>query len=362
MKTRNIGLDLLRVLSMMGIIGLHIMNQGGIIENASIFSVDYVLYLILLSMLYTSVNVFGLLSGYLNVEKKNNKNERIIELLSILLFWSFIITVVYYTFDIFAFKSLGMIEVVKSMFPPIAGGYWYLTSYILLFFMIPYINRFVITIDRKIYKRLLIILFILFCIIPNIFIHTDFFKLEYGYSPFWLIYMYMIGGYIKLYGINIKYNKGRLLSISILLTCALNYIFRIAGFEMFGKIVKSEFLIDYISPFTVISSILILIIFLKINVSNKIFKNIITYLSKSAFSVYIIHCHRAIFYNTLKGLFIPVTGYNTIVSISIILLSILIVYLACTLLDELRKTIFKFSRINNLISLIGEKIDSVLNT
>ncbi len=40
MKTRYYGLDILRIISMIGIVGLHVMNQGGVLSNTPLFSIN----------------------------------------------------------------------------------------------------------------------------------------------------------------------------------------------------------------------------------------------------------------------------------------------------------------------------------
>lgn len=72
-KERLAGLDILRILSMLGIVGLHIINEGGLRCTLPINSISYFVVMILLTILFTSVNIFALLTGYLNINKENNK-------------------------------------------------------------------------------------------------------------------------------------------------------------------------------------------------------------------------------------------------------------------------------------------------
>ena len=362
MKQRIIGIDLLRILSMLGIIGLHIMNQGGIMNNANLNSISYIVYLILLGVFFTSVNIFGIISGYLNIEKTENKNKRIIELIFTVLFWSIVITGIFYCFNLFNFRQGGIKEVLCGVFPSIVGNYWYITCYVLVFFMIPFLNNFLNGIDRKTYKKLLFVLFIMFCIIQNLCAHTDLFRIEYGYSPFWLMYLYMIGGYIKKYGIIISTKRIAIyLMASIIIACTLNYIVRLIGNSIFGRVVKGGFLIDYISPFTLISSIMILLLFEKINIKSISVCKIMKYFSGMAFSVYVIHIHKAIFYSALTDLFAFVPNMNIFISVLVIIGVLISTYLICCILDELRKLIFKLFRIDRFINYIGLKLDKVLN-
>lgn len=359
---RIIGLDLLRVFSMMGIIGLHVINNGGLMGNADIHSFSYYVILALLVLMFTSVNVFGILSGYLNVSKKKNKHKRIIELLLIVLFYCLLIPSIFYGFNLFNVRNTsGIKEIIYDYFPFLVGNYWYITCYVFLFFMMPYINNFVSGLSKKAYKKLLITLFVLLTILPNVLL-TDLFRIEGGYSPFWLIYCYMIGGYIHLH--NVKLSNDKIIKYSILsygTAFILNCLIRNLGYSIFGRIVRPNLLINYISPFILILSILIFLYFKKIDINNKHFKNILVYLSGMSFSVYIIHDQRMVFFKILKNMFKPLLNYNAFIIFIGIIISIISIYVICCIIDEGRKLIFKLFRMDKFIVFSGSKVDKLLN-
>lgn len=359
---RIIGLDLLRTFSMMGIIGLHVINNGGLINNANIHSFSYYVILALLVLCFTSVNVFGILSGYLSINKQKNKNKRIVELILILLFYCLVIPSIFYGFNLFDVRNTSSIkEIIYDYFPILAGNYWYITCYVFLFFMIPYINKFCNMLDQKTYKKLLTILFILLIILPNVLL-VDLFRIQGGYSPFWLIYCYMIGGYLRIYNVNMPNDK--IIKSFVLTYCIsflLNCLIRNLGYIFLGRVVRANLLINYISPFTLILSVLIFLYFKNINVNKKVFEKVFVYLSEMSFSVYIIHGQRMIFYKILKNLFTPLLNHNSIVIFVGIVLSIVIIYIVCCIIDEVRKLLFKVFRINDFIVFVGSKMDKLLN-
>ena len=361
-KTRLIGLDVLRILSMCGIVGLHIINQGGVIGHASIGTFKYYVVLFSLILFYTSVDVFGLLSGYLGIDKEKNRNGRIVELIFIVIFYCLLIPILYYSFNCNDFLIGNYKEIIFNFFPIINGRYWYITCYVFLFLLIPSINKFCKSIDKKSFKSMLILLFVLLTIIPCFLGGYDLFRILDGYSPFWLMYCYMIGAYIKIY--NIDYNNGKLIKyslISILVSFTLNGIIRNITFSIFGKVVGGSLFIDYVSPFTLLLSIILILLFKKMIIKSKSIIKIIVYLSGMSFSVYVIHCHRILFDYFIKDLFVPLLNYNFIVLLLGIFGTIVVVYLVCCLIDEIRKLLFKLFRVNNLINLIGKKLDQILN-
>ncbi len=188
----NYGLDFLRVLSMLSIICLHIVNAGGGYTNSNSYIVNFV-WTVFYVIIVSSVNVFAMLSGYLYVDKKVIRNRNIVNLLLTIAFYYIVITACYYTG--FA-KAINPKELLLGIFPPFFGKNWYWVCYLIMFFCIPYLNLFINNISKNTHQKLLMVLFVLLSIVPTLGF-TDFFKTSNGYSPWWLIYCYLIGGYIK---------------------------------------------------------------------------------------------------------------------------------------------------------------------
>ena len=358
---RIIGLDILRIMSMFGIVGLHVINRGGLIHNSEMHSIKYYIIFLLLILFYTSVDVFGILSGYLNVDKEKNRHSRIVELILIVIFYCLIIPSIYYILNPNKITS-SYKELILNFIPILDDRYWYITSYIFLFLLIPYINKFCIILDKKTFKKFLILLFILLTIIPNLLLGHDIFKILSGYSPFWLIYCYMVGAYIKLYEIQLDIKKAfRLFIILFFATFITNSIIRYIGYLIFKIAIKESLFIDYVSPLIVTLSILLILLYKNINIKNSKFYKIINYLSTMSFAVYVIHCHRIIYDYYLCDLFVPLLKYNSVIVFLGIIMSIALIYIICCIIDEIRKLIFKFFNINKLIDFIGNKLDKLLN-
>ena len=129
----------------------------------------------------------------------------------------------------------------------------------------------------------------------------------------WLIYCYMIGAYLKIYSVNLSNKKiAKYFSIIYIVSFTLNCLIRNLGYIILGRIARPNLLINYVSPFTLILSVLIFLYFTNINIINSVLKKIVVYLSSMSFSVYIIHDQRMIFYMLLKNSFIPLLKYNLI--------------------------------------------------
>ena len=64
---RQYGIDLLRIISMCGIIGLHVINRGGVLaySDESTLTIQGIRFIAIIC--YCSVNVFAMISGWLYV-------------------------------------------------------------------------------------------------------------------------------------------------------------------------------------------------------------------------------------------------------------------------------------------------------
>lgn len=354
MEKRYVGLDLLRVISMMGIIGLHIINKGGILENTNLFSTSYFITSFIFSILYLSVDIFAITSGFLLYNKKIKYN-RIVELIFIILFWSFLITTIFYSFNFFNIRQAGLKELIVSFFPFLIGRYWYITAYVFLFFLIPYINKLIDTLSNQDHKKLCLLLLVFLSVIPVFFLERDLFITNGGLSPIWLIFCYILGAYIGKNKENYKNNYIGLTITLLIIAFASNILTRYLTYRIFGKILLKNLFIDHISPFTVVSSCLVIISF--VNIKNVRLYSIIKYLSNSSFAVYIIHSHYLVYEYLINNNFSFLVNYNPFLLFALIPGICFIIYVICTLLDEVRKLLFKLLKIDFLINKIAIFID-----
>ena len=351
-STRNYSIDFLKFICMYGIIILHLTGQGGLISfSNNLFSES--IYRVINNVFLVSVNVFCIITGYLYVDKKTN-NKNIVSYIIMTLFYSLLITSIFYSFNLYNVRSNGLLYFINSIFPSMIGRYWFITCYILLFFLIPYINKFIKVIKKNDYIKLLFVLFILFCIVSDFFAF-DYFRLSWGYSPFWLIYLYLIGAFIKKYGFNISkketliwYFVSMILNVAIMLLIK-NYKTSYSVFYDFAN--------RYTSPLLVISSILLFNIFINIQMKNNIFCK----LGKYSLAVIIIHGHRLIYDKVIFNSMIYIKPYNIILELLFLFGIAFLIYIFCSIIEIIRKQLFRIFKIDKLIEIIGSKLDNYLS-
>ena len=169
----------------------------------------------------------------------------------------------------------------RALLPvPLAGGYWYFTAYTAVFLLAPFLNRLMAGFTRKEARALLLIVVPVFSLM-TLLRGTDVVYGD-GYNAAWLISLYVLGAYLKLYPL--KWTK---LAASVTLACslafsALLYHARILDKEVWG----------YSFPLVVLSSVCIFHLCVGMTIKSRGIVRVTTYLSPLAFGVYLVHCHQ----------------------------------------------------------------------
>lgn len=85
-----------------------------------------------------------------------------------------------------------------AFFPVILNWYWFITAYILVYILSPYLNIFIRAMEEKVYRAFLITLLVLYCVIPTFFgffFNTTETILYYN-RLIWMLIMYFLGAYL----------------------------------------------------------------------------------------------------------------------------------------------------------------------
>lgn len=351
-NSRNYSIDLLKFISMLGIIIVHITGRGGLINSSVNNILTINIYRTINNVFLVSVNIFCLITGYLYINKSKIRYRNIVEIILSMVFYSIIITAIFYGLNLYDVRDMGIKYLINSLFPSMVGRYWFITCYIFLFFMIPYINKFLLAISKENFKKLLITVFVFFCIFEEIGLY-DFFRIEWGYSPFWLIYLYMVGSYIKMYDLKISNKK----SIIVLISCmSLNTLIML----LTKNLLKSSSIFynicnNFNSPLLVISSIEIFNLFTKLRVNNNIFSR----LGKYSLAVIILHGHRLIYDWVINGNMKFIKPFNFVIELLFLFGGAFLIYMVCVLIEFIKRKIFKLIKIDSLIDFIGQKLDNI---
>lgn len=360
---RNYGIDLYRILSMVNIINLHI-NLYSSNLNIGPFSDKFKsIYLLEISSFW-AVDGFGLISGV--VGYRRYKFSNLIYFWFQYSFYSFLFTLFLYLTKRLLLKDLFM-----SIFPLGLYRRWYFNAYFCMYLFLPFINKGIDFVDKIIFRNLIYFYFLFFSvyhIIVVIFLdrRTNFHFLNNGYSPLWLIILYIIGAYFGKFIINHNtYNKNKMWNsifwLLIYFNCSL------ISYKIFSRLLKTNsnipnsILMNYIAPTTIIQAISLLIVFSSINVSNKYFQKLIIFFYPLTINIALIHS-RLFRLEITKETFLKWVKKldNDFLFLKLYLLSIA-VYIFCGIMDILRAIIFKILKLRKLSQFLENEIPNIIN-
>lgn len=228
-------------------------------------------------------------------------------------------------------NEFSIIDFITSCFPIITNEYWFMTAYVGIYILCPYINKLFYTLDSKQRTKLTIILTIMLSIIPTFTLQ------ETWTSNFvWLIYLYWVGAYIRT-DLPEKVNKSKyLLSTSIFLY--LGIATSIIGIEYISNFIPVlSYHISHFRNMTsfplLLSSILFFVWFGKISI-NKEGKivSIILILAKGAFAVCLIHENPFVKQYLWGEWLIDITPKGILYLPFAVIIS-LFIYVLCTIID-----------------------------
>ena len=355
--TRNYGIDLLKIVSMIMIIVLHIIGNGSILKNTTAFSPQNNLLWFLKAACFCCVNCYALATGFLMYDKKV-KYSNIIYLYLQVVFYMLFISVIYFIINP---KLITIKNLIDIVFPFAHDGYWYFTAYFGMFFFIPYLNILIKNLNKRQFTQLLVVITVLFTVLPLAF-DFDIFYLKSGYSVFWLIAMYLFGAYFKKYDLKNYFKKRTGLLIYILSSSAAFAIRMLLAFVKTKAdwiTVKGTFIINYCSPFVLMSSIGLLILFSNMHIKGRS-TSIIKFFAPLTFGVYLIHVNPFL-WESGEGLFEHLASRSIFVILLYIVVVTAAVFLSCSMIDYIRLLIFKSLKVKQASDKVVQYISKKVN-
>jgi len=351
---RNYGIDALRIYSMFLVVILHIQGHGGVLE-ASTGMVKNIAYVLEIAA-YCAVDCYGLVSGYVGYSDKPKtfRTTKFLTLWTQVLCYSLGITICAY---ILKPNVIGEKALIKAAFPIATKQYWYFSSYIAVFLLMPWINRFIRFLDSKTLTKFVLLLASLFsgyCIF-SMRLGADPFSLQNGYTTVWLICLYIIGAWMKRCEIE---KKMRLLTAWIIIVGCIGITCLVKG--ILPGILRTGVLMNYLSPTILAMAFSYVIIFAKMK-PNQFFKKIIAFFAPAAFGVYLIHEQNLIRGHYISQKFTFIADMPFWFLPFVVIGCALIILIVCLLIEKVRMFVFKILRIDKLILITGNKIDQWLD-
>ncbi len=325
----------------------------------SVISVfNYITSGFLMTLTAVAVNTYILITGYFMINSGYRWNK-IPYIWIQTAFYSFIITLI---IKITNTEDIGIKSLLFSGFPIFNDKYWFVTKYIGLIALAPFLSKFTQCISRKEYKTLLVILFVLNIYLFPYFSYGNIYSSRDSLQLF--IFLFLLGGYIRQYNPLTKYAK--LFGQSFLLYCliittvyiAKEYFLYITSHKVIDVGISLTFLGN--NSFTFFSAVLLFLWARHHTFSKNRMVNWTIRIAPFTFGVYLIHDNEHIRKLLWEGLNLPIYFDTPMLLPMLIGISIL-VFIACILIDYIRHKLFLYTRIKDGINAIISRFESVIN-
>lgn len=340
---RERNFEVMRTVAMFFIIVYHCLTHG--ISDSYAFSTTKLFLLsnalfsdFLLVFSSISVNLYVLISGYFLVDL-DFKSSRILRTWSITCFYSCIITSLFMLLQITPFT---IINYGKSFFPISTDAYWFVTQYLGLLILSPFLALMVRQLSNRQYIVLLIGgAFLCLSIIPD-FPMGKRYNVAHGNSVWSFAYLFLVAGYIKHY-------LNSLPKIYLLLSMALVSLLIFASeiINGYDKGFIRLFWLDYNGlPF--ILSVIVFMLVRQLQIPRNSFWNLLVKIAPYTFGVYLIHDHLLVREWLWNSNFVLSYCDNLMFPLIVIVICISI-FAVGIILDAVRKKLFTLLGIDNLI-------------
>lgn len=362
-KIRDSNLELLRIISMIGIVLIHVLRHGIIIKD-DVINANRIVYELLSFVGRFGVACFVLITGYFMIDSKPTFRS-LLKLVLEVLFYSVTITSICMILGI---TDFSVKKIIVSFFPIIFKQYWFVSVYIGLYLLIPYINKLIHSLNKQQHLNIILILFFIISIIPTFTFQPWTTNTEFYQQLSLFVLLYFVASYIKLYPN--KYFNSIKFNVWIAVICQTIIWLSILLILMFKDklgIENPQYFTNNNCFFVILQSISIFLIFKNMKIK---YNPHINAVASSTLAVYLIHESPNYFMTIWKDLFKINAYYNssTVLFISSIIVSIVIVFVISILIDKLRvilleKRIFKvydsnkerFSKLKSSWNLLCEK-------
>ena len=338
-STRNPGIDLLRALSMFFVICLHLLGQGGLVEHAAAGSGKSCFLILLQTLSYCAVDIYGITTGYLMCSRAF-RLSRLTKLWLTTVFWSVAVSC---GFFIFVPESRSISEMVSMFLPILRGRYWFFTAYFVTMLVSPVLNVVIRTLSRRQFRLLLAAMFVIFGLIPVCSLGYDVLRISGGNHFSWMIALYLIGGYLRIHSSQTDAKDNRCLPGYFLFALAhLAYIF---AMQTVGLGNWSSLFMTNVSPLIVGEAICLFRFFRSAGGSIRkdgLIARVIRFVTPGIYAVYIIHVHPKVFWNDdLIALLRPWDAWSGPKVFAAILAAAAGVFAVCVVLDAIRQRLFR---------------------
>jgi len=329
-KKRDSSLELFRIMSMLVIVAHHYVANSGLIWTLAPENV--LSGRGLFTVIYgwggkTGINCFILITGYFMC-KSNITLKKFLKVIFQIVFYNVIF---YIIFALVGYTEFSIGGLCRNVLPIYGIGTSFISSYIVLYLCIPFLNTMLQNISEKMHMLLLILLLSIYTVLPS------FFKIDVSSNyVIWFTIIYLCAAYIRLYPKKI-FDSRLLWGILTVLCLLLSWISVVA--DAYSYAVTKEplwyfWVYDSNKALAFLTALCAFLFFKNLHLK---YNPVINKIAAATFGVLLIHANNDsmrqwLWVDTLKNKQMLWNKYYLIHAVG----SVIVVYIACTLIDLIR--------------------------
>jgi len=361
-KARQGNLELLRLLSMLMVVTVHLCNHGGLVGNVQKGTAAYYIVWTLFGVSMVCINIYVLISGYF-LSESSFASWRLVKMELQILFYSMGILALFW---IFGSVEHDVKYLVYCATPIISDFYWFVTMYVGMYLLSPILNKFAKSITKRQFQCMLILLFCLLSVWTNVFYYTSGLNIAEGASIAWFVAIYLLGAYIRLHYVpDGKLSKWFLIGGGLVLMIPISrYIIEaLVSIPWPGARLLEDLLwgysisYHYNSMLATIGAAAVFVAFLNVKLRDGFGTGFINVAASVSFAVYLIHDHYYI-RGTLWNFINPWEWLDDWYLLPGIILTVICIYGSCMVIELIRQ--WAFRPVEKWLKPFCEKFDSKL--
>ena len=238
-----------------------------------------------------------------------------------------------------------------------SGAYWFVTDYLGLILVAPFLGKAAKALSYRQYIRLLAVIILVGTNFIGGYPLGDSMGGNMGYSLIWFVCLFMIGAFIRLHGNKIpsyNYLKFYLITGGFVFIYFVIRQFIKMGFSFEG--LKYEDL--HYNSFPAILAFLLFIWFKCKKIQNNNLTSFLVKIAPYTFGVYLIHNNRFVSSHLWNA--IPNNIHNSYYTFFAAFAICVTIFILCIIIDYVRDKLFKISGAHNFILLLSNQFDNKL--
>lgn len=353
--SRDTGLDLLRIVCMVMVVCLHTLVWGGLVEGTLVpFTANWYVGNILQALSLPAVNGFVLISGYFLCTAKF-KLKRLTGTWFQALFYSVALCLLV---ALLPGGNFSVTELIKSGMVMTMDRYWFVTDYLLLYILSPFLNVSIRHMTRRTHFLCCCVLLAVFSVLSNMVYICDFSGVNGGYSFLWFCVLYVLAAYIRLYvPKRVRHQKWVpvVFILCALTICGERFFAYFITPYIFGGVRLTSLFYSYNSIVAVPCALALFQTFRGLEIRSAIVTKGILAVAPLTFAVYLIH-EQDNLRPLLWGWLDPGALYASPWMLPYVLLCVIGIFTACCLIEWVRRWLFKACRISALLDRISDQL------